>query len=226
MRASGLLARRLIPAETCKSSQLPTLRKDTACEFRCAICSVLAGPLHASRAVIGLRLQPLEDRSLLAATVYVNDDWSSLADTTPIADADPVAPGNQAAVVGTDAFATIQDGIDNVDAGGTVNVLAGTYNESPAIGQSLSLLGIEGRDVTTINLQTGPTYLGGIDINGTDVTLSGFTIVGFDGTATHAGQLATSSSTTAWARSRSRTTGSWSAPSTPRRPTATTASAS
>jgi hypothetical protein len=130
------------------------------------------------------RLQPLEDRSLLAVTVYVNDDWSTLSNGDDITDADPVTPGDQAAEFGTDAFATIQAGIDNVDAGGTVNVLAGTYNESPAIGQSLSLLGIEGRDVTTINLQSGPTYLGGIDINGTDVTLSGFTIVGFDGTAT------------------------------------------
>lgn len=75
---------------------------------------------------------------------------------------------------------TIQAAISQVDVGGTVYVNDGTYNESPNITKSLSLLSINGRDVTTINLQAGPTYLGGLTIDAPIVTVDGFTVVGFD----------------------------------------------
>ncbi|MBX9582848.1 MAG: right-handed parallel beta-helix repeat-containing protein [Gemmataceae bacterium] len=71
-----------------------------------------------------------------------------------------------------------------VPAGSTVNVLAGTYNESPTINRALTLQGA-GRNVTTINLLApgtpGTAYLAPLLITGTgNVTVDGFTIVGDD----------------------------------------------
>jgi uncharacterized cupredoxin-like copper-binding protein len=72
--------------------------------------------------------------------------------------------------------------------GDTVLVKAGTYLESVKIDKSITLKGEDGRDVTFIELQpTGPTYLGGLQIDGDTVTVDGFTIVGFDHTASGSG---------------------------------------
>ncbi len=62
----------------------------------------------------------------------------------------------------SDAKETIQGGIDAVDTGGTVLVNDGTYTESPDVTKSLTLQSINGRSVTTIQLQTSPTYLGSL----------------------------------------------------------------
>lgn len=121
---------------------------------------------------------------LLAADVYVNDDWSIMTSGDAIIDADPVAAGDQNATFGVDAFATVQDGIDAADENGTVHVNAGNYLESPNVNKSVTLKSIEGRNVTTISLQSGPTYLGSLSVSGSDVTIDGFTVVGFDGTPT------------------------------------------
>ena len=82
-----------------------------------------------------------------------------------------------------DAKKTIQAAIDTVNVGGTVHVDDGTYAESPNITKSLTLVSRNGRDASTINLQTGPTYLGSLTVGGvaSDVTIDGFTIVGRDG---------------------------------------------
>ena len=77
---------------------------------------------------------------------------------------------------------TIQSAIDTATSGDTVLVKDGMYTESPNIDKSLTLKSWAGRDVTTIQLQAGPTYLGALTINGLDVTVDGFTLVGFDGT--------------------------------------------
>ena len=47
---------------------------------------------------------------------------------------------------------------------------------------SLTLKSVSGRDATTIELQTGPTYTGALEIGGVgnDVTVDGFTIQGRD----------------------------------------------
>src|SRR5262245_53908207 len=60
----------------------------------------------------------LESRLALATTVDVDDDFCG----TSITDADPVALGNQAAVLVVDAFTTIQAVVDAVEVGGTVKV--------------------------------------------------------------------------------------------------------
>ncbi len=86
----------------------------------------------------------------------------------------------------------IQRGINAVATGGTVNVAAGTYNESPSITKSLTLQSAAGRDATTINLQNGTNYLGALSISGAgnNVTVDGFTIVGFDAPDTDSTDLA------------------------------------
>ena len=78
---------------------------------------------------------------------------------------------------------TIQHAVDVACAGDTIEVAAGTYAESPRVNKSVTLHGTSGRDLTSIALQTAPTYLGALSISGTDVTLDGFTIVGRDGTS-------------------------------------------
>ena len=80
-----------------------------------------------------------------------------------------------------DAKKTIQGGIDAVDVDGTVRVNDGTYNETPVVTKSLTLQSINGRAVTNIQLQSGTTYTSALEIQGDDVTVDGFTIVGFDG---------------------------------------------
>jgi LPXTG-site transpeptidase (sortase) family protein len=80
------------------------------------------------------------------------------------------------------ACLTVQAAINKAGTDDIVSVAAGTYNESPRINKNLILQGA-GRDVTFINLQTGPTYLGSLSIENPgaeDVTVSGFTIVGRD----------------------------------------------
>jgi hypothetical protein len=76
----------------------------------------------------------------------------------------------------------LQDAITAAPNGATVYVEPGEYNESPNITKSLTLQSTGGSDVTKINLQTGPTYLGSMTIGGTgsNVTINGFTITGFD----------------------------------------------
>jgi len=83
----------------------------------------------------------------------------------------------------SDAKRTIQAAIDTVQAGGTVHVNNGTYAESPKIAKSLTLTSENGAALTTIDLQTGPTYLGSLEIGGQNVTVNGFTIEGFDGSS-------------------------------------------
>jgi Periplasmic copper-binding protein (NosD) len=82
----------------------------------------------------------------------------------------------------TSAKKTIQAAIDAVSPGGSVLVNDGTYNESPNITKSLTLQSINGRGVTNIQLQTGPTYLGALTVGGSNVTVNGFTVIGRDGT--------------------------------------------
>ncbi|MBA4181522.1 MAG: hypothetical protein C0506_13110, partial [Anaerolinea sp.] len=77
---------------------------------------------------------------------------------------------------------TAQGEINNSVAGDTVLVKAGTYPESPNIDRSLTLKSESGRNVTTIALQPGPTYLGGLTVTGSgnNTTIDGFTIEGRD----------------------------------------------
>ncbi|VTS08770.1 beta strand repeat-containing protein [Tuwongella immobilis] len=123
------------------------------------------------------KLETLEDRSVPAMLVYVDDDWVG---TTPGADPDAAGP---ATAFGTDAFATIQAAIDKVSVGGTVIVNDGTYTEAITIPKNLSLLSVNGRATTTIQ---GLANLNTINVNpgSSGVTIGGvgkgFTIIGTD----------------------------------------------
>ena len=87
------------------------------------------------------------------SAVYVNAAWAGDPSGTQ------VTVGGKTYTIGTNAFPTIQDGVNGVAAGGTVNVLAGTYSEQVTIDQSLTLAGA-GASSTTLNFPTassGPT---------------------------------------------------------------------
>ncbi len=74
-----------------------------------------------------------------------------------------------------EAWRDIQYAVDNVGSGDTVHVAAGTYNENIIIDKSLTVVSVEGSEVTIINAQV----LGfGVLIHGTGtvVTFDGFTV--------------------------------------------------
>jgi hypothetical protein len=107
-------------------------------------------------------------------TVYVDDDW---AGTTPGDDPDG---GGPATGFGFDAFATIQEGIDAVAAGGTVNVAAGTYDESVTIDKSVTLSSDTGDYVTSGTVVSGALAW---SVNASDVTIQGFRFENISATA-------------------------------------------
>ncbi len=107
--------------------------------------------------------------SFAANPVYVDDDYTS-------------GGGNDGHTWGVDAFDNIQDGIDNVDNGGTVNVAAGTYNENVEIDvPDITLQSVDGRDNTIITPPTIGLETPGISVlkNMGTVTVDGFTADGF-----------------------------------------------
>ena len=78
---------------------------------------------------------------------------------------------------GTDAFATIQEGVDAVAAGGTVNVAAGTYYEQINISKSLSIIGVS-KDNVTIDAFGAPSGYGISVTAANNVTLMNFILKG------------------------------------------------
>ena len=71
------------------------------------------------------------------STVYVDDNWIG---TTPGTDPDGAGPATN---FGCDSFATIQDGVNGVLAGGTVIVYAGVYTETVNVNKPVSLMGAQ-----------------------------------------------------------------------------------
>ena len=90
--------------------------------------------------------------------VWVDDDWAGASTGDPV----------DGHTFGYNAFATIQDGIDNV-AGSTVNVAAGTYNENVTINKSLTLK-------AGSNPVIDPGGGTAVTIDASNVTITGFTI--------------------------------------------------
>ena len=181
---------------------------------------VYLGPIYAARAIYdttalrsGEADQMLEQAVAWAdnfvagppTAVYVDDDFVQvvngsgnplIVDNGDIVSSD--ADGGDDTVnfqnktFGTDAFATIQGGVDAVAVGGTVFVNAGTYNESILINKSIDVLGRQaGVDArgrvaaesiirpSAINELVGVVQIGEF---GDDVTFDGFTVDG-DGAA-------------------------------------------
>ena len=91
------------------------------------------------------------------SVVYVDDGWASV----PIGD-DPDDAG-PAIAMGYDAFATIQEGIAAVGAGGTVNVAAGTYVENVSVDKQVSIIGAgSGTGGTIVTSPVGIDYKVGV----------------------------------------------------------------
>ena len=106
---------------------------------------------------------------ILVTEVWVDDDWVG-------SNPGDIVDGH---VFGTDAFATIQDGIDIVMLPGTVHVTAGTYYESITLKESVQVLGA-GANITIIDGSTARNGLPAYHVVvGTDnATLDGFTVTG------------------------------------------------
>jgi hypothetical protein len=121
------------------------------------------------------------------ATVYVDDSWVG---TTPGTDPDA---GGPATSFGCDSFATIQEGVNAVTAGGTVNVAAGNYVENVIIPKALTLTGAGAASVFVYPAISNPNCGGGggsicaggsniMLVQASNVTISGMTLDG-DNTA-------------------------------------------
>ncbi|HTP10557.1 MAG TPA: right-handed parallel beta-helix repeat-containing protein, partial [Anaerolineae bacterium] len=131
--------------------------------------------------------------ALTPQTVFVDDDWiglSSLTQVTFPGDPDPH-------VIGVDAFATIQAGVNAVASGGTVKVATGTYAEQVAITQRLTLIGVGSptiqEPVTLLDSEDCSSWgvgnrkslitISGVGVN---VEVAGFTLNGMNGTTLNA----------------------------------------
>ena len=141
-------------------------------------CGLIARSKNAPQRVAVKRssriVEQLEVRSLLTpAAVFVNSAWAAVTIGT-----DPDGPG-PATDFGVDAFASIQPGIDAVQANGTVSVSPGSYVETLSIGKSLTLQGTSGRapDAVVSPLLASDNVIT-ISAGATNVTLQHLTATG------------------------------------------------
>lgn len=90
--------------------------------------------------------------------VYVDDNWAGLTNGDPIADADAGTAGNQPAVFGTNAFATLQAGLLKTNLGGKLTVNAGAYNENVGLsdGKTLVITGSDAAQAVSISNLAAP----------------------------------------------------------------------
>ncbi len=123
------------------------------------------------------------------STVYVDASW---AGTTPGTDPDGAGPATS---FGCDSFATIQDGVNAVTSGGTVNVLDGLYRENVIITKALTLNGAGEATVTLQPAISDPNCGGAgggslcgnsnlILVQADNVTITGLTLDGDNPTLT------------------------------------------
>ncbi|MFK8114092.1 MAG: choice-of-anchor Q domain-containing protein [Rubripirellula sp.] len=143
-----------------------------------------------------LQHESLEDRRLLAVFTWVNDDFATLTTGDIIQDVDPNTAGDQGGVFGVSAFATIQEGIDAVDVGGTVFITddlagdmdptasgnettlddgPGSYVENVVVNKNVSIVGTDGNNAAVV--VDGNAAGSVIDNNGAfTVTINSITI--------------------------------------------------
>src|SRR5262249_21652911 len=84
---------------------------------------------------------------------------------------------NLMATIGFDAFATLQQAVNVVAPGGTVNVAAGTYQKTVSIARSLTVQG--SGSGTTILAAATPSVGTGLAIPGANVLLTGLSVQTF-----------------------------------------------
>jgi hypothetical protein len=135
-----------------------------------------------------LRIEPLEDRRVLSATVYVAPA-AGFADSTNPGNPQAgdtvnwLASGQFAEVdgltFGTSAFTSIQAAVNAAGSGDTIDVAEGTYSEEVAVGLPLTLAGAD----AAATIVQAPTAGSGVGVTigsstGT-VTVESFTVTGF-----------------------------------------------
>jgi autotransporter-associated beta strand protein len=109
--------------------------------------------------------------------VYADTRWANLTQGATITDADPVAAGNQPAVFGANAFASVNAAIAAEPAGGMVIVNGadgsgfGIFNESVALNKAATLL-LQYGPVTFGSL-SGTATGGAVSLNGVPLTTGG-----------------------------------------------------
>ena len=92
----------------------------------------------------GDAIAALMDGSITFEPYYITSAMTTLSEPLPTVvyvDGTYVDGAAGGHIFGYDAFTTIQDGIDGVAVGGTVNVAAGAYTEDPQINKAVTLLG-------------------------------------------------------------------------------------
>lgn len=107
----------------------------------------------------------------MAAEVWINSAWSGLPDGTE------VEPG---LIIGSNAFAEIQRGVNAVDSFGTVRAAAGEYEEAVTMSgpgkTGVSLIGDPGAVIDGSSFGSGEY---GLSIAAAEVTVTGFTVRNF-----------------------------------------------
>jgi len=90
-----------------------------------------------------------------------------------------------------DNYSTIQEAIDAADPFDTIEVEAGTYNENIVIDKSLTVVSVDGAEVTIIHAQ--PSSFGVLIIEGTTIaTFEGFTVENYNRVGILAGSFSLS----------------------------------
>ncbi len=112
--------------------------------------------LRRRRRATPVKIEFLEDRTLMASLVYINGGWSGEPGGAT------VYVGPNPYTIGTDAFATVQQGVNATDPGGIANILDGTYDEAVKIDHPITLHGTgEGTTTLTQGLSITSTPDGG-----------------------------------------------------------------
>ncbi|MBA7481986.1 hypothetical protein ES707_17466 [subsurface metagenome] len=97
--------------------------------------------------------------------VWVDDSWTNQADVNVFDDS---------LVWDTDAFDTIQEGVDAVDATGTVYVLVGSYSERVDVDKSVTL---EGAGSSLVTVTSPDLAVAAFTVRVDNVDISGFTAI-------------------------------------------------
>jgi peptidoglycan hydrolase-like protein with peptidoglycan-binding domain len=116
--------------------------------------------------------------SLATSTVFVNSTWSTL-NPDPNTYPEVLTSDGTYRYYGINAFSKIQDAINAVSDSGTINVAAGTYQESLVINSksNLTIKSTEGAATTIIQSRQTTGVVQGIHvINSTGITIDGFTV--------------------------------------------------
>jgi hypothetical protein len=114
---------------------------------------------------------------------YVDASYGSLPPGTSVTW--PNSGGTGSHFIGFDAFATVQGGVNAVQAGGTVHVAAGTYTESVAANKSVVLDGAN-MGVAGCGTRGAESVINGgggiaVDVQSDGVTVDGFALQGATG---------------------------------------------